>query len=276
MLLSSRSLAYAHAIKGALAGNRGITPQAASIGLTTETGTKTLSELHSLYVAEGVVTVGRKVIAESTGAAPHALERCALGYLYDLQFPDERGELPVIRTQGSTRLRLEPKLVLRFAEEPDLTSGFDAFIESIDAIAIGAELLLLPFASQSWVLEDKICANGFSKGVLSGELKTLSRSSKKNFSLLLNHSTFSLSRISTSASALLDFAPGHRTSLSSIVELYQLLQQQGKRSASTMIPKSGVVALNAVCKAQPVSAGDEWLCVATGLDLPSVSIRFSK
>lgn len=274
MLLSSRSLAYAHALKNALSGKRGITPQAATLGLTPEAGLKTLNDLHSLYVAEGVATVGRKMIAQSLSAAAQPLESACLGYLYGVQFPDERGELPVVRTLGSARLRLEPKLVLRFANEPDLASGFDAFMESIDAIAMGAELLLLPFENKNWVFEDKLCANGFSKAIMVGELKTLSRRSKKNFSLLLDHSTFSLSRNNAVGSVLLDHAPGHSTSLSSIAELYQLLLQRYEKSASTTITTSGLVALNAVCQAHPVLAGDEWVCVSTGLDLPSLRIRF--
>ena len=276
MLFSSRSLAYAHAIKNASTGKKAITPQAASLGLTLETSLTTLGELHTLYVAEGIEAVGRKLIVEPPYAAPHNLESARLGYLYDVQFPDEEGELPVVRIQGSQRLRLEPKLVLRFAAVPDLTSGLDAFIESIDAIALGAEVLQVPFENGSWAFEDKICANGFSKILLAGELKTLSRRSKKNFSLLLDHSTFSLSRKAPSGAALLDYTPGNRTTLSTIAELYQLLQQQYQASAGAPINGGELLALNAICEAKPVSAGEEWVCVSAGLDLPSARVRFSK
>lgn len=276
MLLSSRPLAYAHAIKAAQTGKQAIAPQAASLGLTHETSVQTLSDLHTLYIADGVSAVGRKLIADSSAAETDGTDRSCLGYLYGVQFPDEEGELPVVRTNGSTRLRLEPKLILRFADAPDMTAGFGAFINAIDAIAIGAELLLLPYANSSWRFEDKLCANGFSKTLMAGDLKTLSQSRKKNFSQLLEHSNFSLSRKTAAGAALVDYTPGQKTSLSSIAALYRLLQQEWVSMPGGPIVPGDLVALNAICNPQPVIAGEEWICVSTGLDLDSLRIRFSK
>lgn len=275
MLLSSRSRAYAHAIKDALTGKKPIASQSESLGLTPEASINTLGELHTLNIADGMTPVGRKLIAESPYASVDNGTQGCLGYLYSAQWPDDEGELPVVRTHGSTRLRIEPKLILRFSDAPDPGAGIDGFIDAIDAIAMGAELLLLPFDNASWRFEDKICANGFSKGIHAGELKTLSRSSKRNFSMLLEHSTFSLSRTNGMNSAMVGFTPGHKSALSSIASLYELLRQRGELERRP-IAKGDVVALNALCAAQPVSAGDEWISVLTCLDLPSLRIRFSK
>ncbi len=276
MLLSSRPLAYAHAIKAAQTGKQMIAPQAASLGLTHETSVRTLSDLHTLYIADGMPAVGRKLIVDAPSAAADSTDRSCLGYVYRAEFPDEEGELPVVRTHGSTRLRLEPKLILRFAAAPDLTAGFGAFINAIDAIAIGAEVLLLPFAESSWRFEDKVCANGFSKTLMVGELRTLSQSRKKNFSQLLEHSTFSLSRRSAAGASLVDYTPGQSTTLSSIAALYRLLQQEWLSVPGGPIVEGDLVALNAIARPQAVAAGDEWICVSTGLDLESLRIRFSK
>ncbi len=275
MLLSSRSRAYAHALKEAQTSRKTLAPQALPLGLTHETSVKTLNDLHTLHIADGVSPIGRKMIAASPYAAPDSLDSACLGYLYSAQFAGEDGEPAIFRTHGSTRLRLEPKLMLRFADAPDIAGGFDAFIDAIDAIAIAVELLHLPYADSSWRFEDKICANGFSRTLVAGELKTLSRSSKKNFSQLLNLGTFSLSRKTASGSALVDYTPGQRTTLSSIAELYRVLEQQCASEPGRPIAKGDLVALNAVCHPQPVSTGEEWICVSTGLDLESLRIRFT-
>lgn len=275
MLLSSRSRDYAHALKDALAGRKAIAPQAASLGLTAETSVKTLRELHTLHIADGMSTVGRKIIAASPRALPGQEEQSCLGYLYSAQMPDDEDELPVVRTHGSARLMIEPKLALRFAEAPDPGAGVDGFLDAIDAIAMSAEVLMRTFDGSSWRFEDKICANGFSKTLLVGDLKTLSRSSKKNFSVLLEHSNFSLNRKSGPNWTVVDYTPGHQTSQSSIASLVQMVQRQVDIDDKP-IAKGDLVVLNAVCAAHPVAAGEEWVCVSTGLDLPSLRVRFSK
>jgi 2-keto-4-pentenoate hydratase len=275
MLFSSRSLAYAHALKEAHLSRKTVAPQAAALGLTPETSARTLNELHTFFVADGLSAVGRKLIAESPCTPTGSADNAGLGYLYNAKFVDDEGEHAPIRTRGSTRLRLEPKLVLRFAVAPDMAAGFETFMAAIDAIAIAAELQQLPYADTSWRFEDKICANGFSKTLVIGELKTLSQHSKKNFSALLDHSSFSFSRTSASGSALVDYTPGHRTALSSIAELYRVMQQQSLNMPGTLVGKGDLVALNAVCHSQPVAAGEEWVCVSTGLDLDSLRIRFT-
>lgn len=275
MLLSSRSRAYAHAIKDALAGKKPIAPQSESLGLTPEASINTLGELHTLNIADGMTSVGRKLIAESPYASCDEGSHGCLGFLYSAQWPDDEGELPVVRTHGSTRLLVEPKLVLRFSEAPDPGAGIDGFLDAIHAIAIGAEVLLRPFDKTSWRFEDRICANGFGKSIHIGELKTLSRSSKRNFSMLLQHSTFSLSRTSGVNASMVEFTPGHKAPLSSIASLYELVRQNSDLE-SRPIAEGDLVALNALCAAQPVSAGDEWICVLSCLDLPSLRIRFSK
>ncbi len=275
MLFTSRSLAYAHALKEAQLSRKTLAPQASSLGLTPETSVRTLNELHTFFVADGVTALGRKLIAKSPRAEDGNADNACLGYLYNARFADDDEEHAPIRTHGSTRLRLEPKLVLRFAAAPAMSSDFESFIAAIDAIAFAAELQLLPYADASWRFEDKICANGFSKTLVVGELKTLSQSSKRNFSELLDHSSFSFSRTSSTGSALIDYTPGHSTALSSIAELYRVMQQQSlSMPGTTLIGKGELVALNAVCHPQPVAAGDEWVCVSTGLDLDSLRIRF--
>ena len=275
MLFSSRSRTYAHALKEAYSGRKTVAPQAASLGLTPETSVQTLHELHTMFIAEGMNPVGRKLIADSMGSDLDLADQACLGYLYRAQFADDEGELAPIRTHGSTRLRLEPKLILRFAQTPDLSDSFETFIDAIDAIAMGAELQLLPYADASWRFEDKICANGFNKTLLSGELKTLSLSSKKHFSQLLDLSTFSFSRTSASGSLLVDYTPGYKTALSSIGDLYRLLQRYDDSPTGAAIQAGDLLALNAVCPAQPVAAGEEWVCVSTGFDLDSLRIRFT-
>jgi hypothetical protein len=275
MLFSSRSRTYAHALKEAYSGRKTVAPQAAALGLTPESSVKTLNELHTMFIAEGMNPVGRKLIADSLGTDIDLADQACLGYVYRAQFANEEGELAPIRTHGSTRLRLEPKLILRFAVAPKVSDSFEAFIEAIDAIAMGAELQLLPYADASWQFEDKICANGFGKTLLSGELKTLSLSSKMHFSQLLDLSTFSFSRSSASGSLLVDYTPGHKTALSSIGDLYRLMQRYDDSSIVNAITAGDLVALNAVCPSQPVAAGEEWVCVSTGFDLGSLRIRFT-
>jgi 2-keto-4-pentenoate hydratase len=276
MLFSSRSRAYAYALKEAQASRKAVAPQAHKLGLTPESSCQTLEDLHTFYVAEGVASVGRKIITGSPHAKAENLDHACLGYLYRVEFAGEDGELPAVRTHGSTRFRLEPKLMLRFAEVPQIDAGLDAFIAAIDAIALSVELQLVPFADASWRFEDEVCANGFSKTLISGEMKTLSRSSKQNFSQLLDLSNFSVSRTTATGSTLVDYMSGRQTSMSSIVELHELIQRQQRAGLAPAVAQGDFVALNAVSRPQSVTAGDEWVCVSTGFELDSLRIRFVK
>lgn len=276
MLYSSRLRSYAHALREAQTRRKAISSKARALGLTAESSIKALDDLHTLHIAEGLPAVGRKLIADSSGADSQHVDNAYLGYLYQLEFAEEDADPPVFRTHGSSRFRLEPKLMLRFAHSPDLDNGLDAFVDAIDAMALSAELQFMPFAEGSWCFEDKICANGFGTRLIAGEMKTLSRSSKRNFDQLLNLSSFSLSRVSAAGSALVSYQLGHQTRLSSIAALYALLKHRQPTDAGSPIAEGQVVALDAVCDAQPVAAGEEWVCVSTGFDLGSLRISFTK
>jgi hypothetical protein len=109
-----------------------------------------------------------------------------------------------------------------------------------------------------------------------GEAKTLSEKRKRNFSNVVGHATFSLNRVSKQSSQLLSFASGRDAVMSSISDLYEIFQRQWQIDGCSPFRQNDLISMNALCAPIKISAGDEYVCVASGIDLESVRIRLTQ
>ncbi len=276
MLHSSKLHSYAHAINAVDLTRRVISPQSSTLGLTLESAMQTCDALHMLNTADGLDSVGRKVIAESTSKRALGNPQACLGYHYASRTVNLQDDEIILNTQNSTRLFLEPKLVLKFSQIPDTFISLEQFTQMFESVALGIEILKVPFKGDAWSFEDKVCSNGMSHLLVIGEAKTLSEKRKRNFSNVVSHATFSLNRVSKLSSQLLNFASVRDSVMSSISDLYEIFQRQWQIDGCSPFHQNDLISLNALCAPVKISAGDEYVCVASGIDLESVRIRLTQ
>ena len=276
MLLSSKLHSYANAIKSVESTRRTIVPQASTLGLTLETAAQTLAALHTLNTADGLDSVGRKVIAESTTRRSLDHPQACLGHHYASRTVQSKNDEVISSTHNSTRLYLEPKLVLKFSHTPDISTSLEQFTQLFESVALGIEILKAPFSGDAWSFEDKVCSNGLGHQLIIGEAKTLSEKRKRNFSNVVSHATFSLNRVSNRSSQLLNYASGRDAVMSSISDLYEIFQRQWQIDECSPFHQNDLISLNALCAPVKVTSGDEYVCVASGIDLGSVRFRLAQ
>ena len=274
MLLSSKLHSYANAIKSVESTRRTIVPQATTLGLTLETAAQTLVALHILNTADGLDSVGRKVIAESTTRRPSDNPQACLGHHYASRTVQLMNDEVILSTHNSTRLFLEPKLVLKFSHTPDISTSLEQFTQLFESVALGIEILKAPFKGDAWSFEDKVCSNGLGHQLIIGEAKTLSEKRKRNFSDVLNHATFGLNRVSKQSSQLLNYALGRDAAISSISDLYEVFKRQCQIDECSPFVQNDLISLNALCTPVKLTAGQEYVFVASGIDLAALRIRF--
>ena len=274
MLQSSKLHSYAHAIKAVDSTRRVITPQSSTLGLTLESAMQTCDALHMLNTADGLDSVGRKVIAESTSRRALDNPQACLGHHYASRTVYLQDDEIILSTQNSTRLFLEPKLVLRFSQTPDFATSLEQFTQMFESVALGIEILKAPFKGDAWSFEDKVCSNGLGYQLIIGEAKTLSEKRKRNFSDVLNHATFGLNRVSKQSSQLLNYASGCDAAISSISDLYEVFKRQCQIDECSPFRQNDLISLNALCAPVKLTAGQEYVFVASGIDLAALRIRF--
>jgi hypothetical protein len=276
MLLSSKLHSYAHAIKAVESTRRTIAPQASKLGLALDTAMQTQAVLHMLNTADGLDSIGRKLIVDSTTRRGSDHPRACFGHHYASRTVHLQDDEIILSTQNSTRLFLEPKLVLKLSNAPDISASLEQFTQLFVNVALAIEVLEVPFKGDAWSFEDKVCSNGMSQQLVIGEAKTLSEKRKRNFSNAVNYATFSLNRISKQSSQLLNYASGHDVVMSSINELYEIFQHQCRVDEFSPFQQGDWITLNALCSPVKITAGDEYVCVASGIDLAALRIRFVK
>lgn len=274
MLLSSKLHSYAHAIKSAESSRKAIVPQALTLGLTLQSALQTQATLHMLDTAEGLNPIGRLVIAESFNRQSIDNPRACLGYLYESRTINLHGDVATIRTHNSSKLLLEPKLVLRMSQTPSTSTTLEEFTLMFDSISLGLDVLKVPYQSGTWLFEDKVCSNGLSHQLIVGEAKTLSNKRKRNFSQVVNHAVFSLNRITDKGSQLLNYANGCDIVMSSISELYEVFQHHLQIDECSPFKQNDLISLNALCPPVKINAGEEYVCLASGFDVETLRIRF--
>ncbi len=273
MLQSSKVHSYAHAIKAVESTRRVIAPQALTLGLTLESAIETQAALHMLHTADGLDSVGRKVIAQSINRHSSNQFQACLGYHYASRTVHVQEDELVLKTPNFARLFLEPKLVLKLSHAPDISTSLEQFTQLFESVALAVEILQVPFKGDAWSFEDKVCSNGLGHQLVVGEAKTLSEKRKRNFSDVLNHVTFSLNRVSKQTSQLLNYASGRDAVMSSISELYEVFQRHLEIDECSPFHQNDLISLNALCAPVKITAGDEYVFVASGIDLEAIRIR---
>lgn len=274
MLRVSKSNAYVKNLNRAIADDKTLFPLAGPLGLSPETAMAGLESLHSVMVASGSERVGRKLIHSKPASHDAEHETPCFGYLYEHVLAHCTDGVVEIEAPQNNPIRVAPVLVVRVSGSPTAQSSYEQFVDVCDAVAMGLEILAIPFANDHWTDEDVICANGFNFKLALGEMKGLSRASRRNFDDIIAHSCFGFSCIERAGAQLRGFCAGSRSFSTSLRQLYQACQRYQRDTGEFPISEGDLVVFQPLCEPMAGSTGEEWVCSSAGILLEELRVRF--
>jgi 2-oxo-3-hexenedioate decarboxylase len=131
-------------------------------------------QVHRARMARGDRPVGRKIGFTNRNLwAEYGVYQPIWGFVYDatvVHAKDGRADLPLV---GLLEPRIEPEIVLHFAQAPPAAEGHadveGGVLACIDWIAHGIEIVQSPFPAWKFRVEDTVAANGLHGRLVIGE-----------------------------------------------------------------------------------------------------------
>ena len=125
--------------------------------------------LHRARLARGERAVGRKIGFTNRTIWPlYGVQEPIWGHVYDttvIRAQDGRAEVPI---GPLPQPRIEPEIVLHFANAPPVTRDATEILACIDWIAHGFEIVQSPFRDWKFKLADTVAANGLHGALVIG------------------------------------------------------------------------------------------------------------
>ena len=274
MLHTSRLLSYAHLLQAGQTSRGLLEPQALAHGLTREDSQRVLDTMHTLAVADGLKLIGRKMISVAQADDAQSVRVPSLGYLYEQSTEDAEDNAASLKLRGSKQLTVEPKLVFSLGSTPEPNDTLQSFQQRFDSVALAIEVLQNPFKGEQWTGEDQVCANGFHHRLVMGEAKTLSVKSRMVFDQIISNATLTLSVVNREGSQIVGFGSGRNNVDQSLQHAYALHQRHVEATGETPFSEGQRIAMGAWLPGKPVAAGQAWIAVMIGVDLPSLCVSF--
>ncbi|MFM7483564.1 MAG: hypothetical protein ACKO2S_04825 [Burkholderiaceae bacterium] len=274
MLHTSRLLSYAHLLQAGQTSRGLLEPQALAHGLTREDSQRVLDTMHTLAVADGLKLIGRKMISVAQAIDAQSVRVPSLGYLYEQSTDEAEDNAASLKLRGSKQLTVEPKLVFSLGSTPEPNDTLQSFQQRFDSVALAIEVLQNPFKGEQWTGEDQVCANGFHHRLVMGEAKTLSVKSRTVFDQIISNATLTLSVVNREGSQIVGFGSGRNNVDQSLQHAYALHQRHVEATGETPFSEGQRIAMGAWLPGKPVAAGQAWIAVMIGVDLPSLCVSF--
>lgn len=274
MLHTSRLLSYAHLLQAGQTSRGLLEPQALAHGLTREDSQRVLDTMHTLAVADGLKLIGRKMISVAQADDAQSVRVPSLGYLYEQSTDDAEDNAASLKLRSSKQLTVEPKLVFSLGSTPEPNDTLQSFQQRFDSVALAIEVLQNPFKGEQWTGEDQVCANGFHHRLVMGEAKTLSVKSRMVFDQIISNATLTLSVVNREGSQIVGFGSGRNNVDQSLQHAYALHQRHVEATGETPFTEGQRIAMGAWLPGKPVAAGQAWIAVMIGVDLPSLCVSF--
>ena len=225
--------------------------------------------LHHARMDRGERPVGRKIgFTNRTIWAEYGVYEPIWGFVYDATVAyakDGRAELPL---GGLVEPRIEPEIVLHFAEAPPVRANEAEILGAIDWIAHGFEIVQSPFPSWKFKVEDTVAANALHGRLVIGAPVPVSSipdcvRKLREFRIALTRGD-DIQAVGGGAnvldSPLLAFAH--------LAEVLARLPQFGPVGAGEIVTTGTLTA------ALPVQPGERWRTRLDGIGVPGLEIEF--
>lgn len=198
MLLSNQINRFAHQLLNARARRRLIAPISSAQALSANEAYEIAKRIHDIRIAEGEVTVGRKIgFVNQTiwpkGAHIPLVHAPIWTTLFDRSIIYAENDAATLSLKNLLQPRIGPEIVFQLREAPRADCTMYELADCIEWMAHGIEITTCPFPQWQFSTADAIIAFGLHGALIIGEPRTVSSISKQHLSTMMVGVSVSLS-----------------------------------------------------------------------------------
>ena len=269
-------------------GHVAVAPTAREEGCDLATAYAVGAELTQMRRAGGRATVGRKIAFANKAAWPLLkIQTVAWANMYDdtVQFAEDgRASASLARMRSP---RIEPEVVMKLKTvrdggpsnqhwfvgshgDPTVPTPGDAasVLESVEWLALGFELVDCPFPEWKFQPADLVASFGFHAGLIVGTPRVVDRDSIPSLVEALAAFTVRLSR----NGELIEEGGGKNVLNSPALCLGELVSAIAAQPGAEPLRPGELVSTGSLTAVPYIAADERWDIVASGLDVPSLTI----
>jgi 2-keto-4-pentenoate hydratase len=164
--------------------------------------------------------------------------------------------------------RLEPEVVMKLKSVPTSTEA-EAVLESVEWLALGFELVDNPFADWKFQPADLVASFGFHAGLVVGKPRVVDRASIPSLAKELGAFTVRLSK----NRELVEEGGGKNVLENPALCLGELASAIAARPGAEPLRPGELVSTGSLTAVPFIAAGERWDVVASGLDVPPLTIN---
>ncbi len=226
--------------------------------------------VHDTRAANGEAAIGRKIgFTNQVVWDSYGLSAPIWGYMYDTTVRDLSSINARFPLAGLAEPRIEPEIVLGLARSPDPDMNDDALLECIDWVAHGFEIVQSIFPDWTFKPADAVAAQGVHVALLIGERHPISPN-RQHWGEALRSFQVKLLR----DGKIITSGHGHDVLGGPIQALRFLIQELARHPTSKQLCPGEVVTTGTLTQAMPVSPGETWMTVLTGIEVKGLRVRF--
>jgi 2-keto-4-pentenoate hydratase len=224
-------------------------------------------EIYRRRLERGEVPVGRKIGFTNRSIWPaYRISQPMWGYMYDSTVHHARDGTAAIAVGGLLQPRIEPEIQLHFARTPPVTSDERAILRCVDWIAHGFEIVQCPFPDWRFAVVDTIAAYAVHGALVVGT--PVHVSDIEDCAEKLRSFTVAIFRDGAQQAE----GVGANVLGSPLLAFAHLTEVLSRQSRFPAVRVGEVVTTGTLTELFPVSPGETWSTIISGIELPGLSI----
>jgi 2-keto-4-pentenoate hydratase len=249
-------------------GHVAVAPTAREGGFDLATAYTVEAELTQMRRAGGHATVGRKVAFANKAAWPALkIQTVAWANMYDDTVRFAEGGHASASLARMRSPRIEPEVVMKLKRVPP-SGDAAAVLESVEWLALGFELVDCPFPEWKFQPADLVASFGFHAGLIVGTPRVVDRDSIPSLVDALAAFTVRLSR----NGELVEEGGGKNVFNSPALCLGEFASAVAAQPGAEPLRPGELVTTGSLTAVPFIAAGEQWSVVASGLDVPPLTI----
>jgi 2-keto-4-pentenoate hydratase len=261
--------AIAESLKSARDDGRAIAPITDSVeGFDLDMAYEVSRRIHEARLVEGAVPVGRKIGFTNSAIWPvYGVHAPVWGYLYDTTVVNAGDGRLTYSLGGLCEPKIEPEIVLHFAETPPVDGDLDAIVACIDWVAHAFEIVQCHYPGWKFQAADAVANSALHGGLLLGEPLAIERLGADPVATLESFSV-TLSRDGEEV----ETGKGSNVLGGPVAAVAHLIADLGERR-SPPLESGEMVTTGTLTAAYPVQAGQRWSTSLAGIALDGLSVE---
>jgi 2-keto-4-pentenoate hydratase len=224
-------------------------------------------EVYRRRLRRGEAPVGRKIGFTNRGIWPaYGISQPIWGHMYDSTVRYSHNGEAATAVADLLQPRIEPEIQLHFASTPPATSDEQAILRCIDWIAQGFEIVQCPFPDWQFSVVDTIAAYAVHGALVVGTPVPVS--DIEDCAGKLRSFTIALFKDGSPKAE----GVGSNVLGSPLLAFAHLTEVLSRQSRFSPIRAGEVVTTGTLTELFPVSPGETWSTIVSGIELPGLSI----